>query len=67
MDNNRWMTEDEAAAYLRRSVGTLQQWRHKGAGPRYYRDPHGGIRYAVADLDVWIRGEEPDGNQSCTS
>ena len=51
-----WLTEEEAAAHLKRSVGTLQQWRWKDKGPKYYRDPHGGIRYALADLDEWIMG-----------
>ena len=57
MDKHKeWLSEEEAATYLGRSVGTLQQWRHKDRGPRYYKDPHGGIRYAVADLDEWIMG-----------
>ena len=55
-----WLNEEEAAAHLKRSVGTLQQWRHKNKGPRFYRDPHGGIRYSAEDLDLWIRGSAPE-------
>ena len=46
---NRWLTAEEAAAYMGVKVETLSKWRLRGHGPRYSaalrRDP----RYQLSD------------------
>lgn len=49
-----YLTESEAATYLRLSSNTLRGWRVSGKGPAY-RD-HGRVVYALADLDEWSKG-----------
>lgn len=57
-----YLTETEAAGYLRVSPNTLRGWRVSGRGPRY-RDHAAGtsskagrVVYALADLDKWSEG-----------
>lgn len=47
---------EEAAAYLKSSVATLEYWRQKNTGPKYYKPSHK-IIYYKADLDDWIKGD----------
>jgi len=55
------MTEAEAADYLRRSPGMLRQWRTRGQGPAYVREPGSRlIRYLKADLDAHIAAGRVD-------
>ena len=60
-----WMTEQEAANYLRISKRLLQQWRYDKCivtkrgmevGPKYYK-VGGGIRYLLDELDTWVMGK----------
>jgi len=46
---NSYIAEDEAADFIGRSPRTLQEWRQKGRGPKYYRTVTG-IRYTRHDL-----------------
>jgi hypothetical protein len=48
------LTERQAAALLRVSVKSLQGWRSRGGGPRYHKLGRC-VRYAVADLDAFLR------------
>jgi hypothetical protein len=48
----RYMTNDEAAAYLRLSPRTLEKQRVLGGGPRFRKFGRR-VMYAVADLDAW--------------
>lgn len=48
----RYLTNDEAAAYLRLSPRTLEKQRVIGGGPRFRKFGRR-VMYAVADLDVW--------------
>jgi excisionase family DNA binding protein len=63
-----WLTPKEAAAYLRLSFYTLEQWRMRRKGPRY-RKVGRSIRYHRADLEAWMRafpvqrGTHDDPNQ----
>lgn len=50
------MTTKEAAEYLRHSEVTLEQWRLKGEGPRFFK-PAGKVIYDQKDLDSWLKGE----------
>ena len=48
-----WKTSTEAAAYVKRSPGTLAQLRFHGAGPAFHSDG-GKIMYLQSDLDSWL-------------
>jgi len=50
------LTQSEAAAYLGVSEITLEQWRFKKTGPKYYK-PSKIIYYMKEDLDAWVKGE----------
>ena len=50
-----YMTQREAAAYLRVAPSTLQSKRSKGEGPRFVK-AGGRVLYLKADLESWIRG-----------
>lgn len=51
------MTRDEAAAYLRRSPGTLANWAAQRKGPAYYRQLDGAVVYAVEDMAEWLSSQ----------
>jgi hypothetical protein len=53
--NPEFLTNDEAAAFLRLSPRTLEKQRVLGGGPRY-RKFGARVLYAVADLRVWADG-----------
>ncbi|WP_312417643.1 helix-turn-helix domain-containing protein [Comamonas sp.] len=48
----RYLTNDEAADYLRLSPRTLEKQRVIGGGPRFRKFGRR-VMYAVADLDTW--------------
>jgi len=48
----RYLTNDEAAHYLRLSPRTLEKQRVMGGGPRFRKFGRR-VMYAVADLDAW--------------
>lgn len=48
----RYLTNDEAADYLRLSPRTLEKQRVLGGGPRFRKFGRR-VMYAVADLDAW--------------
>ncbi|MDD5364807.1 MAG: helix-turn-helix domain-containing protein [Gallionellaceae bacterium] len=48
----RYLTNDEAAEYLRLSPRTLEKLRVIGGGPRFRKFGRR-VMYAVADLDAW--------------
>ncbi|MCR9146729.1 MAG: helix-turn-helix domain-containing protein [Rhodobacteraceae bacterium] len=51
---DRLMTEQEAASMLCYSVRALQNWRHRGGGPRFVKVSARSIRYRASDLLDWI-------------
>lgn len=51
---NTPLTTEEAAAYLKCSVNTLENWRSNDKGPKFYK-PAGKVFYYVSDLDDWIK------------
>ncbi|MGB0497542.1 MAG: helix-turn-helix transcriptional regulator [Rubricella sp.] len=53
-DPDRLLDEKEAADLLCYSVRALQNWRHRGGGPRYVRVSARSIRYRRRDLLAWI-------------
>ena len=48
----RYMTNDEAAEYLRLSPRTLEKQRVIGGGPKFRKFGRR-VMYAVSDLDAW--------------
>ena len=48
----RYLTNDEAAAFLRLSPRTLEKQRVIGGGPRFRKFVRR-VMYAVADLEAW--------------
>lgn len=48
----RYLTNDEAASYLRLSPRTLEKQRVIGGGPRFRKFGRR-VMYAIADLDAW--------------
>ena len=53
--NPEFLTNDEAAAFLRLSPRTLEKQRVLGGGPRY-RKFGARVLYAVSDLRTWADG-----------
>lgn len=49
---SRYLTNDEAADYLRLSPRTLEKQRVIGGGPRFRKFGRR-VMYAVSDLDAW--------------
>lgn len=55
------LNEKEAAEYIGFAVSTLQDWRHKHIGPKYFKIRRT-VRYRRCDLDEYIETHlvEPD-------
>lgn len=51
--DDRLMTAQEAADYLRVPLRTLYAWRVEGVAPRAYRLGRS-LRFRRADLDAWV-------------
>lgn len=51
---NALVNEKEAASILCYSVRALQNWRHRGGGPRFVKVSSRSVRYRRADLMAWI-------------
>ncbi|SDO44558.1 helix-turn-helix transcriptional regulator [Pseudomonas jinjuensis] len=49
---NRYLTNDEAAEFLRLSPRTLEKQRGIGGGPRFRKFGRR-VMYALADLEAW--------------
>jgi hypothetical protein len=55
----RYLTNEEAAAFLRLSPGTLEKQRVVGGGPRFRKFGRR-VLYAVQDLEVWANSRACD-------
>ncbi len=53
-DRDILLTRAEAAAYLRRSVPTLEAWAREGTGPPITRLGPRSVRYRLSGLRAWI-------------
>ena len=50
-----WLDTEQAAVYVGVSVRTLEDWRHKGIGPPYYKKLDGKlVLYRCDELDRWV-------------
>jgi len=57
----------QASNHTKLSVWSLQTYRARGVGPAYFRDDRGRIRYAIGDLNAYLRRSRvspTDRNQS---
>lgn len=62
MAEDKRLSTEEAAAYLRYHAGTIENWRREFPyrGPRYCK-PHGRVFYYQSDLDDWLKnGTRPE-------
>jgi len=59
-----WKSTRDAAAYTGYSPVYLENLRHRGGGPKYYKPTENVIRYKTSDLDDWIMR---DGKQRSTA
>jgi len=53
-DRRPLATPTEVALYLRRTVGTLANWRCRGEGPRYVK-AGARVAYRWQDIEAWER------------
>jgi predicted DNA-binding transcriptional regulator AlpA len=53
-DPDQLVDEHEAAGMLCYSVRALQNWRHRGGGPRFVKVSARSVRYRRRDLLDWI-------------
>jgi predicted DNA-binding transcriptional regulator AlpA len=51
------LTRPEAAAYLRKSIATLDRWSMQGIGPRPVRVGPRSVRYRLTDLRRFVGAE----------
>jgi hypothetical protein len=51
----RLLTTDDVALRLGVSRHALEQWRGRGVGPPFIRVGDTRVRYALADLNTWLR------------
>jgi Helix-turn-helix domain len=54
---NKHGTTPEVAAYLRRSPGTLVNWRSQHVGPPYVTVEGGKVLYVWAEVDRWLEAQ----------
>ncbi len=59
-ERERWrefLTTEEVAEKIRKPVGTLRQWRHRGYGPRGFKVGNT-VLYRSSVVDAWIAEQE---------
>lgn len=57
--STRYLTNEEAAAYLRLSPRTLEKQRVIGGGPRFRKFGRR-VLYAIEDLEMWAKARACD-------
>lgn len=63
------LNNNEAAALIGITPGTLKFWRCKGKGPRYIKlgsSPRAGVAYDPADVDAWVSARKFDSTSAAT-
>ena len=53
LTNIRYLTERELAEMLGVSIRTLQGWRCRSRGPRYYKLSGDAVRYRLDEAQAW--------------
>jgi len=54
VDLDQLLDERKAADFLCYSVRALQNWRHRGGGPRFIKVSNRSVRYRRRDLITWM-------------
>ena len=54
-DFEQLVRQEEAAAVLCVTPRCMENWRHRGEGPKFVRISGRCIRYRKSDLDQWIK------------
>jgi len=54
---DRLIDEKEAADLLCYSVRALQNWRHRGGGPKFIKVSSRSVRYRVRDIQEWVENK----------
>lgn len=63
-DGERYVTTEEAAQIVGKSVASLETWRSRGGGPPFIRTgARKGIKYKVCDLHEWMGIRKRRNNQ----
>lgn len=63
------LNNNEAAALIGVTPGTLKFWRCKGKGPRYIKlgnSPRAGVAYEPADVDAWKAARKFESTSAAT-
>lgn len=55
--NSQLLTPAEVSEALSVPLGTLNQWRHRGAGPAFIKLPNGRVRYTLTAVQEWVMGQ----------
>jgi excisionase family DNA binding protein len=56
-------TRKEVAQFLRVSVQRMEQWAHRGKGPRFTKVGRL-VRYDWADVEKWLTAQEAGGEKA---
>lgn len=51
-----WFSEEELAERLKCRAGTLQEWRRRGIGPRFFRIGNK-INYTARHVNEWLQSQ----------
>lgn len=54
---NQMLTPQEVSQLIKVSVGTLENWRMQGRGPKFIKlggGPRGHVRYRLQDVEDWM-------------
>ena len=63
---NQMLTPQEVAQLVKVSVGTLENWRLAGKGPKFIRlggTPRGHARYRLQDVEDWMFEDAKNGSE----
>lgn len=58
MTEEKPLTPEQAAEFLRVSPATLDNWRSAGIGPKFYKPTGKLIYYYQSDLQAWVKQTE---------
>ena len=62
----KFVNEVELGEIVGLSPRTLQKHRLEGHGPKFYK-LHGAVRYALDDIEGWIKASAGGGDQECSA
>jgi predicted site-specific integrase-resolvase len=63
---NQMLTPQEVSQLIKISVGTLENWRLAGRGPKFFKigdGPRGHVRYRLQDVEDWMFEDAKEGSK----